>query len=185
MLISIDPGVAGGIASSFFTSHGNLTNSTKMPETDRDIKEWIDQQMLKKRELEDPTETNLAVIEKVSGFMGGEGQPGSAMFSFGDSYGFIRGILTEKGFRIELMTPQSWQKVLGLGHREHARCVLRPGMPGYAEERVRVRNLNAQYKREWKNKLKERAQQLFPDQKVTLNTADALLILEAARRINL
>jgi hypothetical protein len=33
-------------------------------------------------------------------------------------------------------------------------------------------------KSEWKNKLKAEAQRRFPDLKVTLKTADALLILE-------
>jgi hypothetical protein len=175
MLIAIDPGVAGGIAV-LYRGSGKVC-STKMPETDGDIKAFLD-------EHTKGADRNVAIIEKVSGFMGGEGQPGSAMFSFGESYGFIRGILTEKGFRIELIRPQDWQKVLGLGHREHSRCLLKPGYPGYAEEKKAVNNLNAQYKREWKNKLKERAQQLYPDQKVTLSTSDVLLILEAGRRIN-
>lgn len=37
----------------------------------------------------------------------------------------------------------------------------------------------------WKNRLKAKAQQLFPKAKVTLATADALLIAEYCRRINL
>jgi hypothetical protein len=35
---------------------------------------------------------------------------------------------------------------------------------------------------EWKNVLKARAAELFPDQDVTLWNADSLLILDAARR---
>jgi len=34
---------------------------------------------------------------------------------------------------------------------------------------------------QWKNKLKAEAQRLYPDIKVTLKTADALLILEATK----
>ena len=34
---------------------------------------------------------------------------------------------------------------------------------------------------QWKNKLKAEAQRLFPDIRVTLKTADALLILEATK----
>ncbi len=36
----------------------------------------------------------------------------------------------------------------------------------------------------WKNRLKTKAQQLFPDTKVTLYTADALLMAEYCRRIH-
>ena len=35
---------------------------------------------------------------------------------------------------------------------------------------------------QWKNKLKARASELFPQIKVTLGNADALLLLDAARR---
>jgi hypothetical protein len=42
-------------------------------------------------------------------------------------------------------------------------------------------------KTEWKNRLKAKAQQLFPQQSkhITLKTADALLIAEYARKNNL
>jgi hypothetical protein len=118
MIIAIDPGTAGGIV---IQQGQEILACCRMPETDGDIKRVIDDAIFK------ATiggicamDHKRAVIEKVSGFAGGEGHPGSAMFNFGDSYGFIRGVLTEKGFRIELLTPQSWQKILGLGHREHA-----------------------------------------------------------------
>ena len=38
-------------------------------------------------------------------------------------------------------------------------------------------------KREWKNRLKGLAQQMFPAEKVTLKTADALLLAEYGRRV--
>jgi hypothetical protein len=59
--------------------------------------------------------------------------------------------------RTELITPQKWQKKLGLGTSKG----LTPT--------------------QWKNKLKAEAQRLFPDIRVTLKTADALLILEATK----
>ena len=37
-------------------------------------------------------------------------------------------------------------------------------------------------KTEWKNKLKAKAQQLFPGEKVTLATCDSLLIAEYGRK---
>lgn len=57
------------------------------------------------------------------------------------------------------ITPQSWQKALQLG--------------------TRAKDMS---KTEWKNKLKAKAQQLFPYiKKITLAISDALLICEYAR----
>jgi hypothetical protein len=79
------------------------------------------------------------------------------MFKFGMGYGVIRGALIALGWRIIEVTPQAWQKHFSLGTK--ASCA----SPG-----------------EWKNKLKAEAQRRFPDQDVTLKTADALLILDYA-----
>ena len=61
------------------------------------------------------------------------------------------------GYRVNRVTPQKWIKYHGLG--------------------VRGQLTNTQ----WKNKLKARAQDLFPQIKVTLALADALLIMDYAR----
>ena len=100
-----------------------------------------------------PGET-VAFLEEVAGFVGKQ-QPGSAMFKFGRSFGFIIGVLEALGVRIELVRPQKWQKPLSLGTA--STCASRS---------------------EWKNKLKACAQRLHPSLKPTLATADALLILE-------
>jgi hypothetical protein len=52
----------------------------------------------------------------------------------------------------------------------------------YKAEKKRVSALNSRYKTEWKNKLKDAAQKLFPNIKMTLNISDALLILEYYKR---
>lgn len=92
----------------------------------------------------------IAYIEKVGGFCG-KGQPGSAMFNFGHGRGVIMGALMAFGWRIIEPTPQQWQKWLQIG-----KC----GGD--------------------KRKLKSEAQRRYPSQKVTLKTADALLILDYA-----
>ena len=94
------------------------------------------------------------LIEDVAGYAGGPGQPGSAMFKFGRNLGVIQGIAAALRFRVEMVRPQKWQTALGLG------------------------NSRGMTKTEWKNKLKAKAQQLYPNIPVTLQTADALLILE-------
>lgn len=99
---------------------------------------------------------STAWVEEVGGFIG-RPQPGSAMFRFGFGCGVIRGALMAFGFRVELVRPQKWQKHFSLG----------------------TKSLCASSS-EWKNKLKAEAQRKFPDIKVTLKTADALLILDYA-----
>lgn len=96
----------------------------------------------------------VAYVEEVGGYCGAA-MPGSAMFNFGRNFGFILGVLAARGIRVELVKPQKWQKHFSLG------TVKESGG-----------------KTPWKNKLKAKAQQLFPHLDVTLKTADALLILE-------
>jgi crossover junction endodeoxyribonuclease RuvC len=100
----------------------------------------------------------VAIVEEVGGYVG-KAQPGSAAFKFGRNFGFILGVLQTLGLRIELVRPQRWQKALSLGTAS-----------GCASKVA------------WKNKLKACTQRLYPQLKVTLSTADALLILEYARR---
>lgn len=88
----------------------------------------------------------------------GRNMPSSSMAVYASNHGFIEGVLTALDFRIVIVPPKAWQKALGLGT---------------------AKDLT---KTQWKNKLKDRAQQLFPQASVTLATADALLICEAARR---
>ena len=94
---------------------------------------------------------HVCYIEKVGGYIKGNKLPGSAMFNFGHGRGVIIGALLSFGWRVIEVPPQRWQKWLGIG-----KC-------------------GGQ-----KNKLKAEAQRRFPDQNVTLKTADALLILDYA-----
>ncbi len=96
----------------------------------------------------------VCVLEEVSGFAG-QAQPGSAMFRFGEHFGFIKGAVQALGIRLVMVRPQAWQKGFGLGTASACRM-----------------------KSEWKNKLKAEAQRRFPHLNVTLKTADALLMLE-------
>ena len=102
--------------------------------------------------LDKPT----VLIEEVGGYIGSP-QPGSAMFTFGRNFGFLLGVLTCLSARIVLVRPQKWQGFLGLGTSDGNRT-------------------------KWKNKLKSKAQNLYPDLDVTLAISDALLILEYGRK---
>ena len=146
-IVAIDPGVSGGIAISAF----GKTECHPMPETEGDRVDFM--KSVKAATSLEGGEV-VCVLEKVGGFAG-KGQPGSAMFVFGENFGFLKGVIQALEIRLELVRPQEWQKGLGLGTA--SACA---------------------GKSEWKNKLKAEAQRRFPHLNVTLKTADALLILE-------
>lgn len=88
-------------------------------------------------------------MEKVQGL---PGMGGSPMFNFGKGYGHLEMALLALEIQTVTIRPQEWQKTLGIGTKGKSSTT------------------------EWKNKLKAKAQQLFPSVKVTLWNADALLI---------
>lgn len=100
-----------------------------------------------------------AAIEKNSGYVGGVGNTGSTMFVFGRSTGKLLGYLVALGIPHEEVTPRTWQKALGIPPRK-----------------------KTESKAQFKRRLRHRAEQLFPEARVTLATADALLIAEFCRR---
>ena len=144
---AVDPGKSGGIAVRY---PGDKVQAFKMPPTEGDLRDLFVR-------LYNPDNPTVANVEKVGGYIGGPGAPGSAMFNFGRNHGFTLGLLSALYIRTELITPQQWQKRLSLGTSKGMKPT------------------------EWKNKLKAEAQRRFPDMKVTLYTADALLILEATK----
>jgi crossover junction endodeoxyribonuclease RuvC len=146
-ILAIDPGLSGGVAVSWF----GKTDCWGMPETQGDLLERL-------REIKSVAglegDELVCVLEEVSGFAG-KAQPGSAMFRFGEHFGFIKGVIQALEVRLVLVRPQVWQKGFGLGTASSC-----------ASKTI------------WKNKLKAEAQRRFPHLNVTLKTADALLILE-------
>lgn len=100
----------------------------------------------------------FAILEKVGGYVG-SGQPGSSMFKFGQSYGLLLMSLTAAGIPFEEVTPQKWLK-------EYSMVKAKEETPT-----------------SWKNRLKQKAQMLFPsDIGITLAVCDAILIAEYCRR---
>ena len=148
-ILAVDPGLSGGIAVARF----GKVECFSMPETQGDLLAFV-------REIRAAAVIEggdvVCVLEEVGGFAG-KAQPGSAMFRFGEHFGFIKGVVQALGIRLVLVRPQVWQKGFGLGTASACKT-----------------------KSEWKNKLKAEAQRRFPHLSVTLKTADALLILEHA-----
>lgn len=152
--VGIDPGKSGGLV---LLSPGNV-EAVSMPQTERDIWEWFD-------ELPQPPTSVSAVIEKVGGYLGeGSEAPGSAMFNFGWGYGGLRMALVAAGVPFEEIAPRTWQKALKISPRKKAGRKF------------------TESKSQWKQRLRAHAQQLFPSQKVTLATADAMLIALYCKR---
>lgn len=86
------------------------------------------------------------------------GQSSKATATFARHNGHLEMALLALRIRTNKATPQKWMKFYQLGRST-----------GYS-------------KTEWKNKLKAKAQQLFPSEKVTLATCDSLLIAEYGRK---
>lgn len=171
--IGIDPGLSGGLAVISSSSEEGSVRCEKMPETEQGIWEWFRIfQVIMKNEV-----SCYAVIEQVSGWIGGNkkadgsaathgGAPGSAMFKFGQNYGFVRGCLIAAGFiegeTFESVHPRTWQKAVGIEPKPRG-----------------------ERKESHKRKLKQFAQEMFDNDlesfqdvstSITLATADALLL---------
>ena len=105
-----------------------------------------------------------AFVELVGGYVRGNSAPGAAMFNFGRNYGAHLMALMAFDVPTELVRPQDWQKGF-------------PKTPKLANKAA----AKAQHKRD----LRDYAARLFPLAKVTLTTADALLILNYATKRDL
>lgn len=162
VIIAVDPGKSGGYAVHWGFGHaprGVLhiprgIDVYKMPESEvdlvdqiKDVKVYADSEGF---EIE-------AVIETVGGYIAGKGAPGSSMFNFGFSTGFIHGAIIALGIPLHEIRPQEWQKRVNAG-----------GSKAHASKPA------------WKRHLVNLAKKHFPQvQGINLSTADALLILEA------
>jgi len=83
--------------------------------------------------------------------------PASAVARLAQNYGMIYGAAVAMGFIIHRVKPQAWQAAHSLGKKKD-------------------------HGKGWKAHLRARAQELFPTQSVTLWSADALLLFDAATR---
>jgi hypothetical protein len=138
LYFGVDPGLSGAIA---VVDGRDYWEFVKNSETESDVMTWLS-------EVGDG-QSKFAYIERVHSM---PKQGVASSFKFGQSYGFLRGLLIACGIPFEEVSPVKWQTAMG--------C--RSGGD--------------------KNVTKARAQQLFPDVKVTHANADALLLAEYCRR---
>jgi hypothetical protein len=83
--------------------------------------------------------------------------PAASIARLAQNYGILYGAAVAMGWRIHRVKPQAWQAAHSLGKKKD-------------------------HGKGWKAHLRARAQELFPTQSVTLWSADALLIFDAASR---
>lgn len=136
--LGIDPGVSGGLA--IVNEDGHLIGANGFKNLTED-------------DINDIFATNtfdFAILEKVHSM---PKQGVKSTFTFGQSYGFLRGLMAAHKIKRDFVTPQKWQKEMG--------CLSRGD----------------------KNVTKSKAQQLFPKWKMTHAIADAALLAEYARRL--
>ncbi len=97
----------------------------------------------------------MAVIEKVNAVF--KSSP-SAMFSFGGNFYAIQMAMICNKIPFEIVQPAKWMADFSM------------------------KKMKGEGKPDWKRRLRQRAEQIFPDAKIETNTADAILIAEYARR---
>lgn len=103
------------------------------------------------------SQNSICYLEKVGGIPGSGGA--NSMFNFGKGFGHLEMALLACKIPVTEVTPQKWMKYLQMGTK------------------------GSMSSTDWKNKLKSRSQQLFPSLKVTLTTADALLIMHYGTKL--
>ena len=143
--IGIDPGCNGCIA--MIGEHGEQHEHLKLKNaTETEIAKFV-------RDCRDEAGTLYQIVAAIE-FVRSTPQMGVvSAFTFGRSYGFLRGLLAANGIKREDVTPQKWQAELGCRSKGD------------------------------KNVTKAKAQELWPNEKITHANADAMLIAEYARRM--
>lgn len=154
-VIAIDPGASGAIA---WRNHLGERYVVNMPDTPMGILA----QIRKICDEEDeygviyPNSEYVCYLEDVG--HGLPGQSSSATAKFGRHNGHLEMALYAEGIKMVKVTPQKWEKSFALGK-------------------------SSEYsKSDWKRRLKQRAEELYPQFKVTLKNSDALLMLNYAEK---
>jgi crossover junction endodeoxyribonuclease RuvC len=150
--LGIDPGKSGGLCR--LSESGEVAALSVMPDTELDTWQWFQ-----------GWGTEFALIELVHSM---PQQGVSSTFTFGKGYGGLRMALTAVGIPFETVTPQAWQKGLGITPKK-----------------------KIESKAEFKARLRAFAQRLFPSLDLwgrtkgeQLSVCDALLIAEFNRRVH-
>ncbi len=113
MIIGIDPGVTGAVA--VVSPTGELIAVVDIPVMAKGkgkskVKNQVNAAEL--AEIVRRVGPTAAFVERVSSM---PGQGVASMFSMGDTFGCIRGVLAAIGVPVHIVTPQKWKKHYSLG----------------------------------------------------------------------
>ena len=158
-IIAIDPGAAGGIA---FDRSGNVT-AYKMPDTLTDIRDLMNSYI-------DPSNA-VIYMERVGTYMPGNSGPSAATFA--EHVGALKGIICCLSTPVIFPTPAAWMNHF-IGKQVYKE------KKGDVSDEKAWKAVLSRRKQERKNKIKAKAQELYPNLEITLKTADALGILHYA-----
>lgn len=159
MVIAIDPGVKGALASMLFnneTHEMHMVRTHNMPVITGEISKTVDYIVDKRTRV-------ICFIENIT--IQGPLKPGESQFKVFrskkllDNYMKLVTVFEMKGIKIESIMPMTWQSGLQL----------------------RTKGKKEEYK-DKKAKFKKYATAIFPQIKVTPSNADALCLLEFGRR---
>lgn len=150
LFLGCDPGVSGAFA--LLDPAGSIVDVTPMPETAKDVSEYLAQFAPRIR---------FGVLESVHAM---PKQGVSSAFKFGRNVGMLHMGLVAHQIPFDFVLPGKWQQPLG--------CIVQ-GRSGPTDAKTEKKRHN-----------KARAQELFPQQKITHAIADALLIAEYCRRVH-
>ena len=134
----IDPGVHGAIA--VVNDQGGLVMVYDMPiiqlVVGKSTKARISPELLAAL-LRDHLGAT-AVVEQVSAM---PGQGVSSMFSFGESFGVIKGCMAGVGIQYQTITPAKWKKDMGINaSKDGARAMAIQTWPSWAKTFARVKD---------------------------------------------
>lgn len=168
MFVAIDPGASGGVA--FLEGRKLEAHSLSVSLSQL----WGLFDRAAELQRRDPTLVKGA-IEKVHSM---PGQGVKSMFSFGSSFGAQRMCLVAAGIPFVEVRPQEWMDYWNLRRVPHDKVRTRKNRNG----KWVTEKWGGETDSQWKNRLKARAQSLFPRNHITLATADAALMVEYLRR---
>lgn len=159
--VGIDPGrSSGGIA--YRTSNAVVPVTYKMPDNDADVIDLLSFIYTETDDLQ-----TVVAIEAIPNFVGSNRTAsaiikvkGHGMWLLGVSQGMAK-VYKERPIIVHNPDPKYWQKILNISKKQ--KDMSQPA---------------------WKRQLKDAATKRFPTAKVTNNTADALLLMEAARLLS-
>lgn len=149
IIVAVDPGASGGIACHSVIGGVESLTVIPMPETEGDFIHFMHNVKMKSDLNHVPVQM---YVEEIG--LWGHKDRSYAIGKLYGNYKFMLGVFQTLGFKVVVVGAAKWQSFFSLG-----------GKKGKSATK-------------WKNELKSEAQRRFPTQKVTLKTADALLILE-------